>query len=84
MLGDHTIDQAKLTRAAARQRDWAEQLLLEEAGVGLLVMSHTHRAVLEEPTPGRQYLNPGAWFDGFRYAVATESGAELCTFRPTA
>jgi hypothetical protein len=30
---------------------------------------------------GRHYLNPGAWFDGFRYAVATESGAELCTFR---
>ena len=23
--------------------------------------------------PGQQYLNPGAWFDGFRYAVATET-----------
>lgn len=81
MLGDHTVDEAKLARAAARQREWAEQVLTAEAGLGLLVMSHTHKAVLEEPTAGRQYLNPGAWFDGFRYAVATESGAALRTFK---
>ncbi|HEY3013443.1 MAG TPA: UDP-2,3-diacylglucosamine diphosphatase [Gemmatimonadales bacterium] len=84
VLGDHTIDQAKLARAAARQREWAERLLAEDASVGLLVMGHTHRAILEEPARGRQYLNPGAWFDGFRYAVATESGAELRAFKPTA
>ena len=83
VLGDHTIDEAKLARAAARQRDWAEQHLRANGGVGLLVMGHTHRAVLEEPAVGRQYLNPGAWFDGFRYAIATESGAELCSFHPT-
>jgi UDP-2,3-diacylglucosamine hydrolase len=82
MLGDHTVDDAKLTRAAARQQAWAERLLADESRVGLLVMSHTHRAVLEELTAGRQYLNPGAWFDGFRYAVATESGAELRSFKP--
>jgi UDP-2,3-diacylglucosamine hydrolase len=82
VLGDHTIDEAKLARAAARQREWAERHLRKNCGVGLLVMGHTHRAVLEEPAVGRQYLNPGAWFDGFRYAVATESGAELCTFSP--
>lgn len=82
VLGDHTIDEAKLAQAAARQREWAERHLRENGGVGLLVMGHTHRAVLEEPAVGRQYLNPGAWFDGFRYAVATESGAELCTFSP--
>jgi UDP-2,3-diacylglucosamine hydrolase len=84
VLGDHTVDEAKLTRAAARQRDWAERLLENESGVGLLIMGHTHRAVLLEPEAGRQYLNPGAWFDGFRYAVATESGAELRNFKPTA
>jgi UDP-2,3-diacylglucosamine hydrolase len=84
VLGDHTVDEAKLTRAAARQRGWAERLLADEAGVGLLVMGHTHRPVLEEPAPGRQYLNPGAWFDGFRYAIATESGAELRRFEPKA
>jgi UDP-2,3-diacylglucosamine hydrolase len=80
VLGDHTVNEAKLERAAMRQREWAEQLLAQEPGVGLLIMGHTHRAVLAEPTAGRQYLNPGAWFDGFRYAVATESGAELRRF----
>jgi UDP-2,3-diacylglucosamine hydrolase len=84
VLGDHTVDEAKLTRAAARQREWAERLLANDAGIGLLVMGHTHRPVLEELGAGQQYLNPGAWFDGFRYAVATESGAELCTFTPEA
>ena len=84
LLGDHTIDENKLARAAARQAEWARQLLADEDSVGLLIMGHTHRAVLSEPMAGRQYLNPGAWFDGFRYAVATESGAELCCFQPKA
>jgi UDP-2,3-diacylglucosamine pyrophosphatase LpxH len=81
LLGDHTIDEGKLASAAARQTEWARQLLAEEDSVGLVIMGHTHRAVLTEPMAGRQYLNPGAWFDGFRYAVATESDARLCTFR---
>jgi UDP-2,3-diacylglucosamine hydrolase len=83
-LGDHTRDEATLARASARQRVWAERFLSEEPSVGLVIMGHTHRAVISESNGGRQYLNPGAWFDGFRYAVATESGAELCTFRPKA
>ena len=80
MLGDHTIDEAKLLRAAARQREWAERLLADETSLGLVIMGHTHHSVVAEPSPGRQYLNPGAWFDGLRYAIATESGAELRTF----
>jgi UDP-2,3-diacylglucosamine hydrolase len=84
VLGDHTVDEGKLARAAARQRDWAERLLVDQSSVGLLIMGHTHRAVLSEPAAGRQYLNPGAWFDGFRYAVATESDAELRVFKPKA
>jgi UDP-2,3-diacylglucosamine hydrolase len=84
VLGDHTVDEAKLTRAAARQRGWAEQLLAEHSGVGLLIMGHTHQPVLAEMEAGRHYLNPGAWFEGFRYAVATESSAELRSFTPAA
>jgi UDP-2,3-diacylglucosamine hydrolase len=80
LLGDHTIDEAKLSLAAARQRAWAERLLADEPDVGLLILGHTHRPELCEPVPGKQFLNPGAWFDGFRYAVATESDAELRTF----
>jgi UDP-2,3-diacylglucosamine hydrolase len=80
VLGDHTVDEAKLARAAARQQAWAERHLREHDEVGLLIMGHTHRAVLESTGDGRQYLNPGAWFDGFGYAIATEVSAQLCRF----
>jgi UDP-2,3-diacylglucosamine hydrolase len=82
MLGDHTISPDKLARAVARQRDWAERLLENDAEIGLLIMGHTHHPVLADLPGGRQYLNPGAWFDGFRYAIASESGAELRAFQP--
>lgn len=83
-LGDHTLDEATLERAASLQRAWADRFLAEEPSVGLVILGHTHRAAVAEPLPGRQYLNPGAWLDGFRYAIATESGAELITFGPKA
>ena len=79
-LGDHTPDAEALADAAARQAAWAERLLAAEPAVGLVVMGHTHHPALASPMPGRQYLNPGAWFDGFRFAVATEHNAELRTF----
>ena len=83
-LGDHTPDEAKLADAAARQAAWATELLTRDPELGLVVMGHTHRAARGEPMPGRQYLNPGAWFDGFRYAIATEATAELRQFIPAA
>jgi len=79
-LGDHTPDPARLAEAAARQAEWAARLLANEPELGLVVMGHTHQPALMAPAPGRQYLNPGAWFDGFRFAVAHEHGAELRTF----
>jgi UDP-2,3-diacylglucosamine hydrolase len=79
-LGAHTHDEATLARAAEGQRAWATRLLADQPSVGLVIMSHTHQAVIDDLDKGRQYLNPGAWFDGFRYAVATESGAELRRF----
>jgi UDP-2,3-diacylglucosamine hydrolase len=83
-LGDHTPNPAKLSQAAARQGAWAADLLVREPELGLVIMGHTHQRSMAEPAAGRQYLNPGAWFDGFRYAVATESGAELRQFTPAA
>ena len=47
-----------------------------------VIMAHTHQPALVDVGAGRQYLNPGAWFDGFRYAIATERGAELRQFKP--
>jgi UDP-2,3-diacylglucosamine hydrolase len=83
-LGDHSGDPKRMAEAASRQLGWATALLGAEPDLGLVVMGHTHHAALSEPAAGRQYLNPGAWFDGFRYAVATERGAELRRFSPAA
>jgi UDP-2,3-diacylglucosamine hydrolase len=83
-LGDQTPDPAEVAAAAERQAAWAARLLEAEPDLGLVIMGHTHQAALAGPEWGRQYLNPGAWFDGFRYAVATESGAELRRFSPAA
>jgi hypothetical protein len=81
-LGDHTPDEAKLRDAAVRQRTWAARLLSAEPEVGLVIMGHTHRAELADLLPGRQYLNPGAWLDGYHYALVTETSAELREFSP--
>ena len=79
-LADSTRDREVLDRAALAQKVWAERRLSEDPAVGLLVMGHTHRVALSEPFPGRRYLNPGAWLDGLRYAVATERDVELKQF----
>jgi len=80
VLGNTTQDEGLLDRAAERQFDWARRRLAADPALGLVVMGHTHRAVVSEIEPSRRYLNPGAWFDGHRYAVATASGAELRTY----
>ena len=58
-LGDHTQDEATLAMAAARQRRVGRASSRRRPSVGLVIMGHTHRAVVAEAAPGRQYLNPG-------------------------
>ena len=82
-LGDHSVDEATLAAAAARQREWAEGLFAREPELGMVIMGHTHRAELTRTSSGI-YLNPGAWFEGSRYAIVTEDGAELRRFTPAA
>jgi UDP-2,3-diacylglucosamine hydrolase len=64
-------------RAALLQRTWAAERLRDRAELSLLVMGHTHRPAVAEPVPGQRYLNPGAWFDGYRYATATATEVTL-------
>ena len=79
-LGDHTHDEGKLAEAARRQQGWAEGLLAREPALGLVIMGHTHRAALWRGPGGGEYLNPGAWLDGLRYAVADGTRSELRQF----
>lgn len=68
----------KLKSGSARaQASFARALLSQRAELDLVIMGHTHCQVLEEVEPGRWYLNPGAWMDGFCYAVITKEGPEL-------
>lgn len=69
--------QALEEATAARQLAWATAKLQNGSDAGLIILGHSHRPATVELGPGRRYLNPGAWFDGYRYAVATEEALEL-------
>jgi len=83
-LADNTRDPAVLDRAARAQTQYAKDLLARRADLGLVILAHTHRAALEQLPDGRAYLNPGAWLDGYRYAVVTSDAVELRTFTAAA
>jgi UDP-2,3-diacylglucosamine hydrolase len=79
-LADNTRDRAVLDRAAAAQRQWATDFLERRPEIGLVIMAHTHRPVVDTLPGGRVYLNPGAFLDGGRYAVVTQKEVELRRF----
>ncbi len=81
-LGDRERTEAEIQGGVARQAAWAEQRLSAEPGLRLVVMGHTHRAATRTSATGGLYLNPGAWFDGYRYAVVADGAATLHQFRP--
>jgi UDP-2,3-diacylglucosamine pyrophosphatase LpxH len=69
-----------LDRAQERQVRWARARMEAEPALGLLIMAHTHRPQAIEVFPGRRFVNPGAWIEGRRYAIVTDSSTELRTF----
>jgi UDP-2,3-diacylglucosamine hydrolase len=79
-LGDRERTEAEVIASATRQAEWARARLAAEPGLGLLVMGHTHRAAAIEVAPGQLYVNPGAWFDGYRYALVQDGQASLLQF----
>jgi len=80
-LADTTRNPAVLDRAARAQAQFAKNLLARRPDLGLVILAHTHRPALERLADGRAYLNPGAWLDGFRYAVVAPDAIELRNFR---
>jgi UDP-2,3-diacylglucosamine hydrolase len=81
-LGDRERNDAEVERSAARQEEWARRRLAAEPELGLLVMGHTHRAAATTVAPGQVYVNPGAWFDGYRYALVDDGQSSLQQFIP--
>lgn len=80
VLADTTRDRAVLDRAQQAQAGFARDLLQRRPDLALVVMAHTHRPALEVRPDGRTYLNPGAWLDGYRYAVVTPASVDLHAF----
>lgn len=66
-----------IRRSAAAQARYARELLAQRQDVQLLILGHTHQPVLEPVGDGRWYLNPGAWMDGYCYAVIDHTGPRL-------
>jgi UDP-2,3-diacylglucosamine hydrolase len=83
VLGDRQRTEAEIAAVAAHQQGWALRRMQRDTDLALLAMGHTHRAAVAEVRPGSQYVNPGAWFDGYRYAVIGEGKAELRQFTIT-
>lgn len=79
--GRSTRELALEEATAARQLQWATSLLQNGGETRLVILGHSHRPAAIELMPGRRYLNPGAWFDGYRYAVVTEEVLELTQHR---
>ncbi len=77
LLSRQRGDQQQMTDAALAQARAARALLEERSDLDLVVLGHTHYACLEQISPQRWYLNPGAWENGFEYAMVTEEGPEL-------
>lgn len=80
VLGDRPRSEEEIAGAARHQAGWALGRLQAEPELTLLAMGHTHRAATARSPHGSLYLNPGAWFDGYRYAVVSEEQAELRRF----
>ena len=81
-LGDRPRTPEEVEASSRRQAEWAAARLAAEPELALLAMGHTHRAASTEARPGQRYVNPGAWFDGYRYAVLDASGVTLAQFTP--
>jgi len=84
-LSGHLADNnghATRDRAALAQAEYARSLFTRRPELSLVILAHTHRPALDCLPGGRAYVNPGAWVDGFRYAVITKSEVELKTFEP--
>lgn len=80
MLAGKARDEEIVRRYAEAQAAQARQLLADRTDLALVVMGHTHRSACEEVSPGRWYLNPGAFAEGMCYAVVEREGPRLERF----
>jgi UDP-2,3-diacylglucosamine hydrolase len=59
---------------AAFIRQWAQERLRAEPGIGLVLAGHAHVAEMTEVEPGRYYVNSGDWLRDYSYVVLPAAG----------
>ncbi len=84
ILADQTRTPAALAQAASAQEAFAKGLLARRPDLDLVILGHTHLALVRSVAPRRWYVNPGAWMDGGCYAMLTPEGPRLERFAPGA
>jgi UDP-2,3-diacylglucosamine hydrolase len=53
---------------------WADEQMLSDPSLDLIVVGHSHMPVLEELRPGRYYVNTGDWIEHFTYLSLDPAG----------
>ncbi len=79
-LAARKYDEDLASRAAVAQEKFVVEMMNNQSKIDLAVLGHTHVAALRQVGDQRWYLNPGAWLDGYKYAVVTDTGPELRSF----
>ena len=69
--GDRDAKQGRAAFIAA----WAEETLLADPSLDLVLAGHAHLATRTEVAPGRFYVNSGDWLDTFDYVVLPVDGS---------
>ena len=83
ILGEKTKSPEALARAAAAQEAFALDLMARREELDLVILGHTHRAVVRQVGPGRWYVNPGAWMLDSSYVMLNADGPVLRHFDGT-
>jgi UDP-2,3-diacylglucosamine hydrolase len=69
-------DPAHFRTHAERVRAWAEERLIEDPSLQLVVAGHVHQPTVVELQPGRFYVNAGDWINNFTYLAVPPSAGE--------
>jgi len=80
LLAEQTRTAAAMARAAATQEAFAVDLMKRRPDLDLVILGHTHHPVVREVSPGKWYVNPGAWMLGSRYVMLKTDGPVLARF----
>lgn len=76
-LADRERTDKEKEALATTQTDFARQMLDDSTDLELVILGHTHRAVVADFGTRKNFLNPGAWYEGGAHAEVTAEDVKL-------